>query len=117
MGTDPSPRHSPGFAGIALSTIHAATGIPKELKARATARILPFISDLLNCIAGPRGAAVCPTAGKVRSLHSGNKALFVAFFCVIVSMYGGGFATVPAYLADVFDTQFVGAIRGRPLTA
>jgi MFS family permease len=49
--------------------------------------------------------------------QSGNKALFVAFFCVILSMYGGGFATVPAYLADVFGTQFVGAIHGRLLTA
>jgi MFS family permease len=49
--------------------------------------------------------------------HSGNKALFVAFFCVILSMYGGGFATVPAYLADIFGTQFVGAIHGRLLTA
>ncbi len=49
--------------------------------------------------------------------HLGSKALFVAFFCVILSMYGGGFATVPAYLADVFGTQFVGAIHGRLLTA
>jgi len=32
-------------------------------------------------------------------------------------MYGGGFATAPAYLADVFGTQFVGAIHGRLLTA
>jgi MFS family permease len=49
--------------------------------------------------------------------HIGSKALFVAFFCVILSMYGGGFATVPAYLADMFGTQFVGAIHGRLLTA
>ena len=49
--------------------------------------------------------------------HSGNKALFVAFFCIILSMYGGWFATVPAYLADIFGTQFVGAIHGRLLTA
>jgi MFS family permease len=49
--------------------------------------------------------------------HAGNKALFVGFFCIILSMYGGGFATVPAYLADVFGTQFVGAIHGRLLTA
>jgi MFS family permease len=49
--------------------------------------------------------------------HIGSKALFVAFFCVILSMYGGGFATIPAYLADVFGTQFVGAIHGRLLTA
>ncbi len=49
--------------------------------------------------------------------HSGSQALFVAFMCVILSMYGGGFSTVPAYLADVFGTQFVGAIHGRLLTA
>lgn len=44
-------------------------------------------------------------------------ALFVASFCVIASMYGGGFSTIPAYLADMFGTQFVGAIHGRLLTA
>lgn len=47
----------------------------------------------------------------------GSKSLFVLFFCVILSMYGGGFSTIPAYLADVFGTQFVGAIHGRILTA
>jgi MFS family permease len=49
--------------------------------------------------------------------HMGSKALFVAAFCIILSMYGGGFATIPAYLADVFGTRFVGAIHGRLLTA
>ncbi|MET0407392.1 MAG: OFA family MFS transporter [Hyphomicrobium sp.] len=44
-------------------------------------------------------------------------ALFVGCFCIIASMYGGGFATIPAYLADMFGTQFVGAIHGRLLTA
>jgi MFS family permease len=44
-------------------------------------------------------------------------ALFVAMFCIISSMYGGAFATIPAYLADIFGTQFVGAIHGRLLTA
>ena len=48
---------------------------------------------------------------------SGNLALFVLFFCVILSMYGGGFATVPAYLSDLFGTKMVGAIHGRLLTA
>jgi MFS family permease len=43
--------------------------------------------------------------------------IFVAIFCVILTMYGGGFATVPAYLADLFGTQHVGAIHGRLLTA
>lgn len=49
--------------------------------------------------------------------HMGNQVLFVAMLCVIISMYGGGFATVPAYLADIFGSQFVGAIHGRLLTA
>ncbi len=47
----------------------------------------------------------------------GSKLLFVFSLCIILSMYGGGFATVPAYLADMFGTQFVGAIHGRLLTA
>jgi MFS family permease len=49
--------------------------------------------------------------------HIGSKAMFVLAFGIILSMYGGGFATVPAYLADMFGTQFVGAIHGRLLTA
>jgi MFS family permease len=48
---------------------------------------------------------------------SGNLALFVGFFCIILSMYGGGFSTVPAYLSDLFGTRMVGAIHGRLLTA
>lgn len=47
----------------------------------------------------------------------GSKTLFVLFFGVILSMYGGGFATIPAYLKDVFGTMHVGAIHGRLLTA
>lgn len=42
---------------------------------------------------------------------------FVVIFCIILTMYGGGFATIPAYLADIFGTQYVGAIHGRLLTA
>jgi MFS family permease len=49
--------------------------------------------------------------------HLGVPALFVASICVILSLYGGGFATVPAYLADIFGTQMVGAIHGRLITA
>jgi len=49
--------------------------------------------------------------------HMGALALFVAAFCIILTMYGGGFATVPAYLADIFGTKYVGAIHGRLLTA
>jgi MFS family permease len=53
-----------------------------------------------------------PTLG-----HLGHEGLFVAAFCIILSMYGGGFATIPAYLRDIFGTYQVGAIHGRLLTA
>jgi MFS family permease len=46
-----------------------------------------------------------------------STALFVLFAVVILSFYGGGFATVPAYLRDLFGTFQVGAIHGRLLTA
>ena len=49
--------------------------------------------------------------------HMGSIALFVACFLVIISMYGGGFSTIPAYLKDVFGVRYVGAIHGRLLTA
>jgi MFS family permease len=41
----------------------------------------------------------------------------VLAFLVIISMYGGGFATVPAYLRDMFGTRYVGAIHGLLITA
>jgi MFS family permease len=56
--------------------------------------------------------ALAPFAGRI-----GSVPLFVLIFCIILTMYGGGFATIPAYLADIFGTQFVGAIHGRLLTA
>jgi MFS family permease len=48
---------------------------------------------------------------------SGNMVLFVLSYAIIMSMYGGGFSTIPAYLADIFGTRFVGGIHGRLLTA
>ena len=56
--------------------------------------------------------APLPTLG-----HMGLALAFVASVCVILTMYGGGFATIPAYLADIFGTQMVGAIHGRLITA
>jgi MFS family permease len=56
--------------------------------------------------------ALVPWAGGIGSVE-----LFVGLFCVILTMYGGGFSTIPAYLADLFGTQYVGAIHGRLLTA
>ena len=49
--------------------------------------------------------------------QSGSLVMFVLSVGIILSMYGGGFATVPAYLADMFGTKMVGAIHGRLLTA
>ncbi|WP_228924221.1 OFA family MFS transporter [Streptomyces sp. DH7] len=48
---------------------------------------------------------------------SSSKPLFVLCALVILSFYGGGFATIPAYLKDLFGTYQVGAIHGRLLTA
>ncbi len=56
--------------------------------------------------------ALVPSTGAI-----GSVALFVACFVVILSMYGGGFATIPAYLRDLFGTRYVGAIHGMLITA
>lgn len=56
--------------------------------------------------------AMVPSMGQM-----GNMALFVLLYALIMSMYGGGFATIPAYLADIFGTRYVGGIHGRLLTA
>jgi hypothetical protein len=56
--------------------------------------------------------AAVPTLG-----HAGSIPLFVVAFVIILSMYGGGFATIPAYLRDIFGIYQVGAIHGRLLTA
>lgn len=49
--------------------------------------------------------------------HIGSVTMFVVLYAIIISMYGGGFSTIPAYLADLFGTKFVGGIHGRLLTA
>jgi len=56
--------------------------------------------------------ATVPYTGQI-----GSVALFVLAYAIIFSMYGGGFATVPAYLKDMFGTRYVGAIHGLLLTA
>jgi MFS family permease len=61
---------------------------------------------------GPLLYVTLPFAGRI-----GSVILFVAAAALIITMYGGGFATIPAYLSDLFGTQFVGAIHGRLLTA
>ena len=61
---------------------------------------------------GPLLYALVPLTGELEST-----VWFVGCFAVILTMYGGGFATMPAYVADLFGTQYVGAIHGRVLTA
>lgn len=61
---------------------------------------------------GPVLYALVPLTGELGSI-----VWFVGCFAVILTMYGGGFATMPAYVADLFGTQYVGAIHGRVLTA
>jgi MFS family permease len=56
--------------------------------------------------------AMIPATGR-----AGSVVLFVLGYVVILSMYGGGFATIPAYLRDLFGGAQVGAIHGRLLTA
>jgi MFS family permease len=53
----------------------------------------------------------------VLTATNNNKAMFVVAAMLILSFYGAGFATVPAYLKDLFGTYQVGAIHGRLLTA
>jgi MFS family permease len=62
-------------------------------------------------------SASCSTPGRPGLRQHRQQGAVRAGFGIILSMYGGGFATVPAYLADIFGTQFVGAIHGRLLTA
>ncbi len=61
------------------------------------------------------GIVLCSCAPSLG--HLGSMAPFVAACAVIASMYGGGFATIPAYVSDLFGAMHVGAIYGRLLTA
>jgi MFS family permease len=97
-----------GFVGL-LSLFNIAgrigwASLSDHLGRRATYFIFFALGVLLY--------ASVPYAGR-----TGSVALFVGIFCLVLTMYGGGFATIPAYLADLFGTRFVGAIHGRILTA
>jgi MFS family permease len=97
-----------GFAGL-LSLFNIAgrifwASLSDRIGRKATYAVFFSLGMLLY--------ASVPFAGRTGSL-----VLFVAIFCIILTMYGGGFATIPAYLADLFGVAFVGAIHGRLLTA
>ena len=103
-----SPSAAAGFAGL-LSLFNIAgrlfwASLSDRIGRRATYTTFFALGMALY--------ATVPTAGA-----SGQLALFVALFAIILTMYGGGFATIPAYLADLFGVTHVGAIHGRLLTA
>ncbi|HEX4506983.1 MAG TPA: OFA family MFS transporter, partial [Alphaproteobacteria bacterium] len=97
-----------GFVGI-ISLFNIAgrffwASSSDRLGRKPTFMILTALGVLLYAVAAP-------------ALVGGSVGLFILVFCICASMYGGGFSTVPAYLADTFGTRFVGAIHGRILTA
>ena len=85
--------------------------------AASSGRRCPTISAARTPITASSCSASRSTRWRRPSPRWARKLLFVLGFGIILSMYGGGFSTVPAYLADMFGTQFVGAIHGRLLTA
>lgn len=97
-----------GFAGI-LSFFNIIGRIgwasASDLLGRKRTYAIFFALGFLLYVSAPWAGAV------------GSVALFAGIFCIILTMYGGAFSTIPAYLADIFGTQHVGAIHGRLLTA
>ena len=97
-----------GFAGL-LSLANMGGRLAWSATSDATGR------KAVYCVFFLLGAvlyALVPLAQKTQSVP-----LFVVLTAVIISMYGGGFATIPAYLRDLFGTSQLGAIHGRLITA
>jgi MFS family permease len=63
------------------------------------------------------GAALYLFLPRTGADHLNNVVLFISMSVILLSMYGGGFSTAPAYLRDLFGTHHVSAIHGRLLTA
>jgi MFS family permease len=102
------PSAAAGFVGL-LSIFNLAgrffwSSLSDRLGRKTTYAIYFGLGMVLYVLA--------PNAGQ-----AGSRVAFVACFAVILSMYGGGFATIPAYLRDLFGTYQIGAIHGRLLTA
>jgi MFS family permease len=132
-----SPMFQEVFGGKLLGVDTAAAALSPEQKAAvaAIAAGLVGLLSLFNSLGRIFWASLSDKLGRKNTYytffllgivaycllptfgHLGAVPLFVAGACLILSMYGGGFATVPAYLADMFGTQMVGAIHGRLLTA
>ena len=80
-------------------------------------RVERAVRDLVAAGLRPCALQAALYAGVPFTGRAGNVVLFVTFYVLIMTMYGGGFATIPAYLRDLFGTMHVGAIHGRLLTA
>ena len=100
-----SPPHSPASCRSSTSPGRIFWASLSDVIGRKLTYMVFFLLGIALYVSAP-------LAGE-----AGRIALFVTIFCVILTMYGGGFATIPAYLADLFGTQHVGAIHGRLLTA
>lgn len=103
-----SPAAAAGFVGL-LSLFNMAG---RFLWASASDYLGRRNTYTVFFVLGMALYALVPTLGNLGSIP-----LFVVAMVVILSMYGGGFATIPAYLRDLFGTLHVGAIHGRLLTA
>lgn len=103
-----SPSAAAGFVGL-LSLFNLLgrfvwSSLSDRLGRKPTYAIFLSLGPILYCL--------LPFTGRI-----GSVPLFVASLAIIMSMYGGCFAAIPAYLSDVFGTRFVSAIHGRLLTA
>ena len=103
-----TPEAAAGFVGL-LSLFNLAGRFAWSSVSDITGRKVIY---MIYLGLGALLYALIPTTGQM-----GSTALFVGIFCLILSMYGAGFATIPAYLRDMFGTMQVGAIHGRLLTA
>jgi MFS family permease len=103
-----SPAVAGGFAGL-LSIFNMAGRLAWSSASDTTGRKAIYSVYFLL---GATLYALVPIAQRLHSVP-----LFIALTALIISMYGGGFATVPAYLRDLFGTMHLGAIHGRLITA
>ena len=132
-----SPMLQDVFGGALVGLADTASGLTAAQKAAVVAAAAGLVGliSLFNSVGRLFWASISDKLGRKNTYytffvlgiivycllptwgHLGMPGLFVISICIILSMYGGGFATVPAYLADIFGTQMVGAIHGRLLTA
>ena len=97
-----------GFAGL-LSLFNMAGRLFWSSVSDVTGR------KAIYCVFFLFGAFLYSLVPMAQKYHSVT--LFVLITALIISMYGGGFATIPAYLRDLFGTMHLGAIHGRLITA